>query len=149
MPSSQSSNLGRKIKKTEERKTMEKLLEKENFLEISLRTIQTKILHATSAKDQATQRKFVGTVICHNATIERTLGTWRKIVATKIDIKLISQRSMIKNNVRSMIIKTQPEKKEEVDTWIVAAAIIWQRKRLFSKTLTSQSKSKFDWEMAV
>src|ERR1044072_5570540 len=121
MPSSQSSNFGFKIKKMEERRIMEKLLEKENFLEISL-TIQTKILHARSVKDQATQRKIVGTAICHNATIARSLGTWRKIVAKKIGIKLILQRSMIKNNVRSMPPKTQLEKKEEAGTWIVAAA---------------------------
>ena len=89
MPSSQNSNFGLKIKKMEKRRIMEKLLEKENFLEISLRTIQIKILHARSAKDQAAQRKIVGTVICHNATIARNLGTWRKIVATKIGIKLI------------------------------------------------------------
>ena len=75
MPSGQSLNFSPKTKKIEERKIMEKLLEEEKVLGISLRTKQIKILHAIYAKGKATQRKIVGSVICHNATIARSSGT--------------------------------------------------------------------------
>lgn len=48
-----------------------------------------------------------------------------------------------------MPLKTQSKKKEEDGTWIVDATITWPKMRLFSKALTSLSKSKFDWEMVV
>lgn len=102
-----------------ERKIMEKPPEEEKSLEISLRTNQIKILYEIYAKDQAIQRKKIGTVICHNATIARSSGTQRKIVATKIGMNLISQKSMIKKNVCSMTLKTQSKKNEEVVTLIV------------------------------
>ena len=54
---------------------MEKLPEEEKVLGISLRTKQIKILHAIYAKGKATQRKIVGFVIWHNATIARSSGT--------------------------------------------------------------------------
>lgn len=77
------------------------------------------------------------------------LGHVEKFVATKIGIKLILQRSIIKKNVCYMPLKTQSKKKEEGDTCIVDATITWPRMRLFSKALTRLLKLKFDWEMAV
>lgn len=52
-----------------------------------------------------------------------------KICPTKISIKLISQRSMIKKNACYIPLKTQSNKKEEVGIWIVDATITWPRMR--------------------
>ena len=127
---------------------MEKFLETNRILKISLRPIKKNILHVASVKRQVTQRRIVCIVQNHNVTIVRNLDTWRRISAIKTSIKKISSKSMTMSNIFSMLPEIPVIRQVKTGTWIAVEAITWLMIEASSRKLTTLSKSKFDWEIA-
>ncbi|RDX72634.1 hypothetical protein CR513_47849, partial [Mucuna pruriens] len=88
MSFNQSSNYSLRIK------NMEKILEIKRIIEVSLRTIKINTLHVAFAIRQVIYKRIVGIAENHNVSTARNLDMWRRTVATKISIKLISLKMM-------------------------------------------------------
>lgn len=122
---------------------LENILETK-ILEISLETKKINTVYVVFAISRDMQKKIVGIVVSQYVTIAINPVTWRSTAVTKVNIKQILSKSIIKSNVCSMLTKNLVTTEIEAGTWIVDVAITWPRTKASSKTLITPSKSKFD-----